>query len=105
MSDEITAISELKEKCKFYWTINNFSEVYEASQILNYIESPKFKVRIQYDFVTEWQLLFYPKGDGENNNKWMSLTIRYLSDVDAYVAVSVEIKSPIKDRPIPSGYY
>ena len=98
----MTAVSEVREKCKFYWTINNFADVYEASQVSKYIESTKFKVRI-HDFVTEWQLVLYPKGKkeiiGKNKNKRMSLTLRYLSNADAYVMVRFQIKSSVKYRP------
>ena len=80
----------IEEKASFKWTITNFPAIYQAMQTAKSIASPKFKVRM-HECLTEWQLLFYPKGDMEINNKFVSIFVKYMGDEDAYVNPSFNI--------------
>ena len=78
----------IEEKASFTWTITNFPAIYQlAMETAKSIASPKFKVRI-HECLTEWQLLFYPKGLSkgvvETNNKYVSIFLKYMGDEDAY---------------------
>ena len=84
-------IGKLKEnEAIFEWEISDFSEIFEKSKVSTTIESPKFKAII-HDQISEWQLELSPKGNEARRSNFITLNLKCLNDVEAYVKASLII--------------
>ena len=78
------------EKSTYKWEIDNISDIFNASENSKPKLSPKFEVMIG-THSTEWQISLYAKGNKPRNKEYLSLFIRYFSDVNIYVKSYIAI--------------
>lgn len=90
MTGEVCGQSMFAVTSKYYWTIHNFSSLYEATALGDFVKSPKFSVPGPDDSVV-WQVKLYPKGFNESSKEHMSIVLTNLSDFTCWAVCHFKI--------------